>query len=401
MKFGGTSLGDITRIKSAAMKIKSEISKGMSVVVVVSAMSGTTNKLIELVNDISKSFDPSEYDTVVSTGEQVSSGLLAIALQAIGLNGKSLSGWQIPIITDQYFTKASINEIKTEKIQEEIQKGNIPIIAGFQGVTSLKRVTTLGRGGSDTSAVAIAAALNADRCDIYTDVQGVYTSDPRIVPNAVKLNYITFEEMLELSSQGAKVLQARSVALAMNYNVNLQVLSSFDDKPGTMIVNEVNNMEKTKISGIAYSSNEAKITLFNVMDKPGQAARIFGTLAEKAINVDMIVQSSTQDGTATDITFTVLESDLANAKDTIKKIKKDINYSQIIEDSKVTKVSVVGSGMRTKPGIAKTMFETLAANNINIQVISTSEIKISVLISSKYTELAVRTLHEAFGLSKV
>ena len=401
MKFGGTSLGDITRIKSVAMKIKSEISKGMSVVVVVSAMSGTTNKLIELVNDISKSFDPSEYDTVVSTGEQVSSGLLAIALQAIGLNGKSLSGWQIPIITDQYFSKASINEIKTEKIQDEIQKGNIPIIAGFQGVTSLKRVTTLGRGGSDTSAVAIAAALNADRCDIYTDVQGVYTSDPRIVPNAVKLNYITFEEMLELSSQGAKVLQARSVALAMNYNVNLQVLSSFDDKPGTMIVNEVNNMEKTKISGIAYSSNEAKITLFNVMDKPGQAARIFGTLAEKAINVDMIVQSSTQDGTATDITFTVLESDLADAKDTIKKIKKDINYSQIIEDSKVTKVSVVGSGMRTKPGIAKTMFETLAANNINIQVISTSEIKISVLISSKYTELAVRTLHEAFGLSKV
>ena len=401
MKFGGTSLGDITRIKSAAMKIKSEISKGMSVVVVVSAMSGTTNKLIELVNDISKSFDPSEYDTVVSTGEQVSSGLLAIALQAIGLNGKSWSGWQIPIITDQYFSKASIDEIKTEKIQDEIQKGNIPIIAGFQGVTSLKRVTTLGRGGSDTSAVAIAAALNADRCDIYTDVQGVYTSDPRIVPNAVKLNYITFEEMLELSSQGAKVLQARSVALAMNYNVNLQVLSSFDNKPGTMIVNEVDNMEKTKISGIAYSSNEAKITLFNVMDKPGQAARIFGTLAEKAINVDMIVQSSTQDGTATDITFTVLESDLANAKDTIKKIKKDINYSQIIEDSKVTKVSVVGSGMRTKPGIAKTMFETLAANNINIQVISTSEIKISVLISSEYTELAVRTLHEAFGLSKV
>ena len=401
MKFGGTSLGDITRIKSAAMKIKSEISKGMSVVVVVSAMSGTTNKLIELVNDISKSFDPSEYDTVVSTGEQVSSGLLAIALQAIGLNGKSWSGWQIPIITDQYFSKASINEIKTEKIQDEIQKGNIPIIAGFQGVTSLKRVTTLGRGGSDTSAVAIAAALNADRCDIYTDVQGVYTSDPRIVPNAVKLNYITFEEMLELSSQGAKVLQARSVALAMNYNVNLQVLSSFDNKPGTMIVNEVDNMEKTKISGIAYSSNEAKITLFNVMDKPGQAARIFGTLAEKAINVDMIVQSSTQDGTATDITFTVLESDLANAKDTIKKIKKDINYSQIIEDSKVTKVSVVGSGMRTKPGIAKTMFETLAANNINIQVISTSEIKISVLISSEYTELAVRTLHDAFGLSKV
>lgn len=400
MKFGGTSLGDITRIKSAAIKIKREISNGMSVVVVVSAMSGSTNKLIQLVNNISKSYDSSEYDAVVSTGEQVSSGLLAIALQAIGLKAKSWSGWQIPILTDQYFGKASINEIKVNKIQDELEKGSIPIISGFQGVTSCDRITTLGRGGSDTSAVAIAAALKAHRCDIYTDVEGVYTSDPRIVPNAVKLNYITFEEMLELSSQGAKVLQTRSVALAMNYNVNLQVLSSFDNKPGTMIVNEGKNMEKTKISGIAYSSNEAKITLFNVMDKPGQAARIFGALAEKAINVDMIVQSSTLDGAATDITFTVLESDLLNAKEIIKKIKKDINYSQIIEDSKVTKVSVVGSGMRTKPGIAKTMFETLASNNINIQVISTSEIKISVLISSKYTELAVRALHEGFGLDK-
>ena len=400
MKFGGTSLGDITRIKSAAIKIKREISNGMSVVVVVSAMSGSTNKLIQLVNNISKSYDSSEYDAVVSTGEQVSSGLLAIALQAIGLKAKSWSGWQIPILTDQHFGKASINDIQVNKIQDELEKGIIPIVSGFQGVTSYDRITTLGRGGSDTSAVAIAAALKAHRCDIYTDVEGVYTSDPRIVPNAVKLNYITFEEMLELSSQGAKVLQTRSVALAMNYNVNLQVLSSFDNKPGTMIVNEGKNMEKTKISGIAYSSNEAKITLFNVMDKPGQAARIFGALAEKAINVDMIVQSSTLDGAATDITFTVLESDLINAKEIIKKIKKDINYSQIIEDSKVTKVSVVGSGMRTKPGIAKTMFETLASNNINIQVISTSEIKISVLISSKYTELAVRALHEGFGLDK-
>ena len=400
MKFGGTSLGDITRIKSAAIKIKREISNGMSVVVVVSAMSGSTNKLIQLVNNISKCYDSSEYDAVVSTGEQVSSGLLAIALQAIGLKAKSWTGWQVSILTDEHFGKASINEIKVNKIQDELEKGIIPIVSGFQGVTSYERITTLGRGGSDTSAVAIAAALKADRCDIYTDVEGVYTSDPRIVPNAVKLNYITFEEMLELSSQGAKVLQTRSVALAMNYNVNLQVLSSFDNKPGTMIVNEGKNMEKTKISGIAYSSNEAKITLFNVMDKPGQAARIFGALAEKAINVDMIVQSSTLDGAATDITFTVLESDLTNAKEIIKKIKKDINYSQIIEDSKVTKVSVVGSGMRTKPGIAKTMFETLASNNINIQVISTSEIKISVLISSKYTELAVRALHEGFGLDK-
>tara|TARA_B100000579_G_scaffold436097_1_gene461092 strand:- start:2095 stop:3300 length:1206 start_codon:yes stop_codon:yes gene_type:complete len=401
MKFGGTSLADISRINSAALKIKKEILKGYSVIVVVSAMSGTTNNLIKLVKGIDESFDLSEHDTVVSTGEQISSGLITIALQAIGIKAKSFSGWQIPIITDEHFGKASINEIKTSNIVNELKKDKVPVISGFQGITSSNRVSTLGRGGSDTSAVAIAAAFNAERCDIYTDVDGVYTTDPRIEPKAVKLNFITFEEMLELSSQGAKVLHARSVALAMNHNVKLQVLSSFDNKPGTMIVNEDSNMEKTKISGVAYSSNEAKITLYNVMDKPGQAANIFGTLADNAINVDMIVQSSTLDGSATDITFTVLETDLANTIQIIQRLKEDINFTHILEDSKVTKVSVVGSGMRTKPGIAKTMFETLARNNINIQVISTSEIKISVLISSEYTELAVRTLHEAFELDKI
>ena len=401
MKFGGTSLADISRINSAALKIKKEILKGYSVIVVVSAMSGTTNNLIKLVKGIDESFDLSEHDTVVSTGEQISSGLITIALQAIGIKAKSFAGWQIPIITDEHFGKASINEIKTSNIVNELKKDKVPVISGFQGITSSNRVSTLGRGGSDTSAVAIAAAFNAERCDIYTDVDGVYTTDPRIEPKAVKLNFITFEEMLELSSQGAKVLHARSVALAMNHNVKLQVLSSFDNKPGTMIVNEDSNMEKTKISGVAYSSNEAKITLYNVMDKPGQAANIFGTLADNAINVDMIVQSSTLDGSATDITFTVLETDLANTIQIIQRLKEDINFTHILEDSKVTKVSVVGSGMRTKPGIAKTMFETLARNNINIQVISTSEIKISVLISSEYTELAVRTLHEAFELDKI
>ncbi len=401
MKFGGTSLSDITRIKAVAFKIKKEILRGKSIIVVVSAMAGTTNKLIKLVNDINPIYNLSEYDSVISSGELVSSGLLSISLQTIGVKAKSFSGWQVPIITDENFGKANINSIDTNTLFSELKKGITPIVSGFQGITDKSRITTLGRGGSDTSAVAIATAFKADRCDIYTDVNGVYTADPRIVKNAVKLNHITFEEMLELASQGAKVLQTRSVALAMNNNIKLQVLSSFDEQPGTMIIGEENDMEKTKIVGIAYSSNEAKITIYNVPDKPGQAAKIFGALAEKAINVDMIVQSSTLDGTATDITFTVLETELILAKEVIKKLKKIVEFDNFGEDNKVTKVSVVGSGMRTKPGVAKTMFETLANNNINIQVISTSEIKISVLISSDYTELAVRTLHDAFALDKI
>ncbi len=399
MKFGGTSVGTVERIKSVAHRVKKEVLKGNKIIVVVSAMGDETNRLIDLVKSFSKRYNASEYDTVISSGEQVTSGLLAIALNDININAKSYQAWQIPITTDDNFSKANIEKISKDKINFELDNGYVIVIPGFQG-TYKNRITTLGRGGSDTSAVAIAAAFKAGRCDIYTDVDGVYTADPRVVSNALKLETITFEEMLELASQGAKVLQTRSVALAMNYNVKLQVLSSFKDKPGTFIIGErQKNMEKTIISGITYTSNEAKITLFNVNDKPGQAAMIFGALADKGINVDMIVQTSTKDGEATDITFTVLQSDLLNAADIIVKLKPKIGYNKMIEDSKVSKVSVVGSGMRTKPGIAKTMFKTLADNNINIQVISTSEIKISVLISSDYTELAVRTLHDEFQLS--
>ena len=399
-KFGGTSVGSIDRIKSVAIRIKNEIMNGYNVIVVVSAMAGETNRLIKLVESLTNNYETSEYDAVISSGEQVTSGLLAIALNDLGVMSKSYQGWQIPFETDKNFSKACIEKIKKDNISSELKEGYVIVVSGFQGVYQ-NRITTLGRGGSDTSAVALAAAFKAERCDIYTDVDGVYTADPRIVANAMKLESITFEEMLELASQGAKVLQTRSVALAMNYNVKLQVLSSFANKSGTCIINErQKGMEKTIISGITHTSNEAKITLFNVIDKPGQAAIIFGALADKGINIDMIVQTSTKDGEATDITFTVLQSDLLNSKQIIDDLKSTIKFNKMIEDSKVSKVSVVGSGMRTKPGVAKTMFKTLADNNINIQVISTSEIKISVLISSNYTELAVRTLHDAFGLGK-
>ena len=399
-KFGGTSVGTIDRINSVAKRIKNEVKNGYSVIVVVSAMAGETNRLIKLVENLTNNYRTSEYDTVISSGEQVTSGLVAIALNELGIKSKSYQGWQIPFETDNNFSKASIKNIKKDKILFDLKDGYVIVVPGFQGIHK-NRITTLGRGGSDTSAVALAAAFGAERCDIYTDVDGVYTADPRIVANALKLETITFEEMLELASQGAKVLQTRSVALAMNYNVKLQVLSSFENKLGTFIINErQKDMEETIISGITYTSNEAKITLFNVIDQPGQAAMIFGALADQEINVDMIVQTSTKDGEATDITFTVLKSDLSTTKEIIEKLKSIIKFNNMVEDSKVSKVSVVGSGMRTKPGVAKTMFKILAENNINIQVISTSEIKISVLISSDYTELAVRTLHDAFGLSK-
>ena len=397
-KFGGTSVGTIDRIKSVATRIKNEVKNGYNVIVVVSAMAGETNRLIKLVESLTNNYKTSEYDTVVSAGEQVSSGLVALALNELGVKSKSYQGWQIQFETDNNFSKANIENIKKDNISSDLKDGYVIVVPGFQGVHK-NRITTLGRGGSDTSAVAIAATFGAERCDIYTDVDGVYTADPRIVANALKLETITFEEMLELASQGAKVLQTRSVALAMNFNVKLQVLSSFENKSGTFIINERQKiMEKTIISGITYTSNEAKITLFNVIDKPGQAAMIFGALADQGINVDMIVQTSTKDGEATDITFTVLKSDLLSAKKIIENLKSIIKFNNMVEDSKVSKVSVVGSGMRTKPGVAKNMFKTLADNNINIQVISTSEIKISVLISSDYTELAVRTLHDAFGL---
>ena len=400
LKFGGTSVADIAQIKKVALKIKLEVDKGNKIIVVVSAMSGVTNDLVNLVKQASENYQLSEYDTVLSSGEQVTAALLSIALQSLEIKSRSWLGWQVPIITNDIHGKAVIKEIKTENISEYLDKNFVAIVSGFQGISSDNRITTLGRGGSDTSAVALAAAFSADRCHIYTDVEGVYTTDPRIVKKARKLDYITYEEMLELASQGAKVLQTRSVALAMKYSVNLKVLSSFEDLPGTVITNEGQNMEKTEISGIAHSLNEAKITLSGVPDKPGQAAEIFGALAQHAINVDMIVQSSTIDNTSTVITFTIPETDLKIAQQVIKDIKNKIGFLKFTSDTNVVKISVVGNAMRTQSGIAKAMFETLAKNQINIHVISTSEIKISVLISSEYNELAMRSLHSAFGLDK-
>ena len=398
LKFGGTSVADVPQIKKISYKIKSEVDQGNKVIVVVSAMSGVTNNLVELVKSTSELASYSEYDVVLSTGEQVTSALLTIALNDLSIKGRSWLGWQVPIMTDNTHSKAVINEIKTSNILNSFKKNDVAIISGFQGLSSENRITTLGRGGSDTTAVAIAAAVSAERCDIYTDVDGVYTTDPRIVKSAKKLDYITYEEMLELASQGAKVLQTRSVALGMKYGVNLRVLSSFEDKPGTFIMKERDNMEKSEISGIAHSLNEAKITLSGVPDKPGQAAQIFSSLAEHSINVDMIVQSSSINEGSTDITFTIPETDLILAEKTIKKIQEKIGFKNFISETKVVKISVVGNAMRTQSGIAKTMFETLANNQINIHVISTSEIKISVLISSDYYELAMRSLHSAFGL---
>lgn len=398
LKFGGTSVADVPQIKKISYKIKSEVDQGNKVIVVVSAMSGVTNNLVELVKSTSELASYSEYDVVLSTGEQVTSALLTIALNDLSIKGRSWLGWQVPIMTDNTHSKAVINEIKTSNILNSFKKNDVAIISGFQGFSFENRITTLGRGGSDTTAVAIAAAFSAERCDIYTDVDGVYTTDPRIVKSAKKLDYITYEEMLELASQGAKVLQTRSVALGMKYGVNLRVLSSFEDKPGTFIMKERDKMEKSEISGIAHSLNEAKITLSGVPDKPGQAAQIFSSLAEHSINVDMIVQSSSINEGSTDITFTIPETDLILAEKTIRKIQEKIGFKNFISETNVVKISVVGNAMRTQSGIAKTMFETLANNQINIHVISTSEIKISVLISSDYYELAMRSLHSAFGL---
>ena len=400
LKFGGTSVADVPQIKKIALKIKGEVHQGNKVIVVVSAMSGVTNNLIDLVNQTSKNFSLSEHDVVLSTGEQITSALLSIALEELSLKARSWMGWQVPIVSDNTHGKAVIKDIKTSNIMGSIKKGYIAIVSGFQGISEDNRITTLGRGGSDTTAVALAAAFSADRCDIYTDVEGVYTTDPRIVKKAKKLDFITYEEMLELASQGAKVLQTRSVALAMKYNVNLRVLSSFANVPGTLIAEERGNMEKSEISGIAHSLNEAKITLSDIPDQPGQAAKIFGALAEFSINVDMIVQSSSINHGSTDMTFTIPETDLLMAEKVIKKIKGNIGFKKFTSETNVVKISIIGNAMRSQSGIAKTMFQTLAKNHINIQVISTSEIKISVLISSEYYELAMRSLHLAFNLDK-
>ena len=398
LKFGGTSVADVPQIKKIALKIKLEVELGYKVITVVSAMSGVTNNLINLVKNTSDIPPYSEYDTVLSTGEQVTSALLAIALDELKIKARSWLGWQVPIVTDNKHGKSAIEEIKTENILNDLEINQVAIVSGFQGVSNDNRITTLGRGGSDTTAVAMAASFLADRCDIYTDVDGVYTTDPRIVKSAKKLEIITYEEMLELASQGAKVLQTRSVALAMKYGVKLRVLSSFENLPGTSIIKEENNMEKSEISGIAHSLNEAKITLSGVPDQPGQAADIFGTLAQHSINVDMIVQSSSINQEVTDITFTIPETDLLIAEKAIKQLQKKISFNKFNSDTNVVKISVVGNAMRTQSGVARTMFETLAKNQINIHVISTSEIKISVLISADYYELAMRSLHSAFGL---
>jgi aspartate kinase len=398
MKFGGTSVGSVERIKNVAQKVKREVEAGHQVAVVVSAMSGETNKLVDLCKQIDPVHDQREYDTVVATGEQVTTGLLSIALQAVGVKARSWQGWQIPIRTDGMHGRARIDSIDAATLIKDMEAGNVAVVAGFQGVGPEQRVATLGRGGSDTSAVALAAALQAERCDIYTDVDGVYTADPRIVKKARKLDKITYEEMLELASLGAKVLQTRSVEMAMNHRVRTQVLSSFADQPGTLVVDEDEIVEKQIVSGVTYSADEAKITLIGVADRPGIAAAIFGPLSDAGINVDMIVQNISEDGKKTDMTFTLGRADLDRAVAQLEKLKGSLDWAKLVPDRNVIKVSVVGVGMRSHTGVAHTMFKALADKGINIQAITTSEIKVSVLISADYTELAVRSLHTAFGL---
>ena len=417
-KFGGTSVAGIDRIRSVALRVKREVESGSQVAVVVSAMAGTTNQLVgwsaeaavvkpppgaaESVKPVPGAGlgleDGREYDVVVAAGEQVTAGLLALALQALGLKARSWLGWQVPVKTDAVHGKARILDIPVESLTAAMDRGEVAVLAGFQGIGPDGRITTLGRGGSDTSAVALAAALEAERCDIFTDVDGVYTTDPRIVAKARKLDRITYEEMLEFASQGAKVLQTRSVELAMNHRVRVQVLSSYEDVPGTLVVDEDEIVEKQVVSGIAYSRDDAKVTLVAVPDRPGVAASIFGPLAEHAVNVDMIVQNISEDGKTTDLTFTVAKSDLARTVKALEAQKKTLGYAALKPDPNVVKISVIGVGMRSHAGVAQKMFSTLAEKNINIQVISTSEIKVSVLVAEEYTELAVRALHTAYGL---
>ena len=397
-KFGGTSVRDVERIKNAALRVKRESDAGNEVAVVVSAMAGVTNQLVGWVGDTSRLHDAREYDAVVASGEQVTAGLLALALQDLGVNARSWLGWQIPLRTDGVHGKARIADIPTIELERRFKEGQVAVVAGFQGLGPDNRITTLGRGGSDTSAVALAAALRADRCDIFTDVDGVYTTDPRIVTKARKLDKITYEEMLEMASQGAKVLQTRSVEMAMNHSVRVQVLSSFSDAPGTLVVDEDEIVEKQVVSGIAYNRDEAKITLQHVADRPGVAAAIFGPLADHAINVDMIVQNVSEDGRTTDLTFTLAKSDLERAVKVLEERRAALGFVAVKPDPNVVKISVIGVGMRSHAGVAQQMFQTLADKGINIQVISTSEIKVSVLIAEEYTELALRALHTAYGL---
>ena len=397
-KFGGTSLADVDRIKHVARRVKSEVESGNEVAVVVSAMAGVTNQLVGWTRETSKVHDAREYDVVVSSGEQVTAGLLALALQDAGIDARSWLGWQIPLRTDGVHGKARIEAIDVAEIRRRMAGGQVAVVAGFQGIGPRGRITTLGRGGSDTSAVALAAALGAERCDIFTDVDGVYTSDPRIVAKARKLARITYEEMLEMASQGAKVLETRSVELAMVHRVRVHVRSSFANTPGTLLVDEDEIVEQQIVSGIAYSRDEAKITVQKVADRPGVAAAIFGPLADNAINVDMIVQSASDDGRTADLTFTVARAELDRAVAVLEECRPVLGFAALKPDPNVVKISVIGVGMRSHAGVAKRMFQTLADKGINIQVISTSEIKVSVLIAADYTELALRALHTAYGL---
>ena len=397
-KYGGTSVADTERIKAIAGRVKREVEAGNRLVVVVSAMAGITDRLIGYAGEICPAQNAREYDVVASAGEQITSGLMAMALEDAGVTARSWQGWRIPIRTDDAHGKARIVSIDTEEISRHLEQGEVVVVPGFQGISPSDRITTLGRGGSDTTAVALAATLKAERCDIYTDVDGIYTSDPGIVEKARKLEKITYEEMLEMASVGAKVLQTRAVEMGMKHNVRVQVLSSFSDEPGTLVVSEDEIVEHELVSGIAYSRDEAKITLTRVADRPGVAAGIFGPLADANVNVDMIVQNVSADGGTTDLTFTVAKEDLARALQVCSAMQGDLGYADLVSDPDVVKISVIGVGMRTHAGVAQRMFKTLAEKGINIQVISTSEIKVSVLVADEYTELALRALHSAYGL---
>ncbi|MCW1954742.1 MAG: aspartate kinase [Roseobacter sp.] len=405
MKFGGTSVANLDRIRRAAKRVGVEVAKGYDVIVIVSAMSGKTNELVGWVNETSPLYDAREYDAVVSSGENVTAGLMALTLQEMDIPARSWQGWQVPVQTTSAHASARIEDIPPANIEAKFAEGmRVAVVAGFQGVSPEGRITTLGRGGSDTTAVAFAAAFGAERCDIYTDVDGVYTTDPRISSKARKLDKIAFEEMLELASLGAKVLQTRSVELAMRYKVKLRVLSSFEeqsDEAGTLVCDEEEVMENRPVSGIAYSRDEAKMTLISVADRPGIAAAIFGPLSEAGINVDMIIQNIAEDG-RTDMTFSCPTEQVARAEKAMEDAKSSgaINYHNLLADTDVAKVSAVGIGMRSQSGVAATMFKTLSDEGINIKVIATSEIKISVLIDRKYMELAVQALHDAFELEK-
>jgi len=405
MKFGGTSVASLDRIRRAAKRVGREVANGYDVIVIVSAMSGKTNELVGWVEETSSLYDAREYDAVVSSGEQVTAGLMALTLQEMDVPARSWAGWQVPLKTDSAHASARIEEIGTDNINAKFAEGmKVAVVAGFQGVSPEGRTTTLGRGGSDTTAVAFAAAFGAERCDIYTDVDGVYTTDPRITDKARKLDKIAFEEMLELASLGAKVLQTRSVELAMRYNVRLRVLSSFEDNnenAGTLVCAEEDIMESNVVAGVAFVRDEAKMTLLSVADRPGIAAAIFGPLAEASVNVDMIVQNISEDG-RTDMTFSLPVNQVERATQAMEAIKAsgEVNYSQLVTDEDVAKVSVVGIGMRSHAGVAAKMFAALQAEGINIRVITTSEIKVSVLIDRKYMELAVQALHDAFELEK-